>query len=81
MNGIGKGRQAAAMIRFAYKQGKIPVFITAKKALFSDMYRDLKSIGNSDLRPFIWAAKVIIKSENGNKYNKKYIKITDYFVV
>lgn len=57
MTGIGKGRQAAAMIRFAYKQGKIPVFITAKKALFSDMYRDLKSIGNSDLRPFIWAAK------------------------
>lgn len=57
MTGIGKGRQAAAMIRFAYKQGMIPVFITAKKALFSDMYRDLKSIGNSDLRPFIWAAK------------------------
>lgn len=57
MTGIGKGRQAAAMIRFAHKQGKIPVFITAKKALFSDMYRDLKSIGNSDLRPFIWAAK------------------------
>ena len=57
MTGIGKGRQAAAMIRFAYKQGKIPVFITAKKALFSDIYRDLKSIGNSDLRPFIWAAK------------------------
>lgn len=56
MTGIGKGRQAAAMIRFAYKQGKIPVFITAKKALFSDIYRDLKSIGNSDLRPFIWAA-------------------------
>ena len=57
MTGIGKGRQAAAMIRFAHKQGKIPVFITAKKALFSDMYRDLKSIGNSNLRPFIWAAK------------------------
>ena len=57
MTGIGKGRQAAAMIRFAHKQGKIPVFITAKKALFSDIYRDLKSIGNSDLRPFIWAAK------------------------
>ena len=56
MTGIGKGRQAAAMIRFAHKQGKIPVFITAKKALFSDMYRDLKSIGNSDLRPFIWSA-------------------------
>ena len=56
MTGIGKGRQAAAMIRFAYKQGNIPVFITAKKDLFSDIYRDLKSIGNSELRPFIWAA-------------------------
>ena len=44
MTGIGKGRQAAAMIRFAIKQGKIPVFITAKKALFSDIYRDLKGI-------------------------------------
>lgn len=57
MTGIGKGRQAAAMIRYAYKSGKIPVFITAKKDLFSDMYRDLKSIGNAELRPFIWAAK------------------------
>lgn len=57
MTGIGKGRQAAAMIRYAYKSGKIPVFITAKKALFSDMYRDLKSIGNAELRPFIWSAK------------------------
>lgn len=57
MTGIGKGRQAAAMIRYAYNSGKIPLFITAKKGLFSDMYRDLKSIGNSELRPFIWAAK------------------------
>ena len=54
--GIGKGRQAAALIRYGVKKGSFPVFITVKKALFSDMYRDLCDIGSPELRPFIWSA-------------------------
>lgn len=54
--GIGKGRQAAALIRYGVKKGGCPVFITVKKALFSDMYRDLCDIGSPGLRPFIWSA-------------------------
>lgn len=54
--GIGKGRQAAAIIRYGVKKGGNPVFITVKKGLFSDMYRDLCDIGSPELRPFIWSA-------------------------
>lgn len=54
--GIGKGRQAAALIRYGVKKGGFPVFITVKKGLFSDMYRDLCDIGSPKLRPFIWSA-------------------------
>lgn len=54
--GIGKGRQAAALIRYGVKKGGFPVFITVKKGLFSDMYRDLCDIGSPGLRPFIWSA-------------------------
>ncbi|MFC7002511.1 PLxRFG domain-containing protein [Pseudobowmanella zhangzhouensis] len=43
--GVGKGRQAAGMIRFAMQQGLLPVFITAKPNLFTDMYFDLLEIG------------------------------------
>ncbi|WP_161889248.1 strawberry notch-like NTP hydrolase domain-containing protein [Pontibacter russatus] len=51
--GIGKGRQAAAIIRYAALQGKVPVFITEKPNLFSDLYRDLVAIGSKDLVPFV----------------------------
>lgn len=51
--GIGKGRQAAAVIRHAVKNGYLPIFFTKKPDLFSDMYRDLKAIGFSDIHPFI----------------------------
>lgn len=53
MTGVGKGRIAAAMIRYGVKQGKTPVFITQTPELFSDMYRDLKGIGAESLVPFI----------------------------
>ena len=59
--GIGKGRQAAAIIRYAVKQGRIPVSFTQKANLFSDTYRDLNDIGSPELRPFILAS-----SNDGN---------------
>ena len=51
--GFGKGRQNAAILRWAVMQGVKPVFVTEKSALFSDLYRDLCDIGSGHLRPFI----------------------------
>ncbi|WP_196236020.1 LPD38 domain-containing protein [Bradyrhizobium japonicum] len=46
--GIGKGRVNAAIIRWAIKNNRIPVFVTEKPNLYGDMYRDLNDIGISD---------------------------------
>jgi predicted RNA methylase len=67
--GIGKGRIAAAMIRYGVKQGLKPVFITEKANLFSDIYRDLSAIGSASFKPFIVngrETKTDIKDEDGN---------------
>lgn len=53
MTGIGKGRQAASFVRYAVKNGQIPIYFTQKANLLSDVYRDLVDIGSPDLRPFI----------------------------
>lgn len=55
--GIGKGRTAAALIRYGVKQGLQPVFLSEKPNLFTDLYRDLSDIGSSALVPFIVNAK------------------------
>lgn len=67
--GIGKGRIASSMIRYAVQQGLKPIFITEKANLFSDIYRDLVSIGSGHLKPFIVngrESKTDIKDEEGN---------------
>ncbi|MFT3843674.1 MAG: JAB domain-containing protein [Lacibacter sp.] len=67
--GIGKGRVAAAMIRYAVMQGMQPVFLTEKANLFSDIYRDLAAIGSAHFKPFIVnskESKTDIKDEEGN---------------
>lgn len=67
--GIGKGRIAASMVRYAVNQGLQPIFITEKANLFSDLYRDLVAIGSSQLVPFIVngkESKTDIKDEQGN---------------
>lgn len=51
--GVGKGRQAAAIIRYGIKQKLYPIFLTEKPNLFSDLYRDLLAIGSGDVVPFI----------------------------
>lgn len=56
MTGVGKGRQGAALIRYAVKHGSVPVYFTQKPTLFTDNYRDLSDIGSSNLRPFIIAS-------------------------
>lgn len=53
MTGVGKGRVAAAMMRYAERQGLVPVFVTEKPDLFGDIYRDLADIGSdSPENPF-----------------------------
>ncbi|MBD3638167.1 MAG: strawberry notch family protein, partial [Crocinitomicaceae bacterium] len=67
--GIGKGRVAASIIRYAVEQGKLPIFLTEKANLFSDIYRDLSAIGSAHLKPFIVNSrdsKTHIKDQNGN---------------
>lgn len=68
MTGVGKGRQGAALIRYAIRQGKKPIYFTQKPALFADNYRDLCDIGSSNLRPFIIASSKdgVITDAKGN---------------
>jgi hypothetical protein len=67
--GIGKGRQAAGIIRYAKEQGKIPVFMTEKADLFSDMHRDLTGIGSASLKPLIinQSGKVLVEDPDSGE--------------
>ena len=67
--GIGKGRQAAAIIRYAIISGVKPIFMTEKPNLFSDIYRDLEAIGSAHYQPFIMngkESKTLVKDSAGN---------------
>lgn len=66
--GIGKGRQAAAIIRHSIVNGYLPVFFTRMPDLFTDMYRDLKGIGFDNISPFIVNTdeEARIKDASGN---------------
>lgn len=75
--GIGKGRQAAAIIRYANKQGgPAPIFMSEKPGLFSDIWRDLVAIGSGDMKPFIVNTyssghfESIVDTETGIEYHK-----------
>lgn len=73
MTGVGKGRQGAALIRYAVGKGYNPIYFTQKPALFSDNYRDLADIGSGDLRPFIISSdpkNAAITDASGNVVHK-----------
>ena len=65
--GIGKGRQAASIIRWAARQGFTPVFVSVKPSLFTDMYGDLADIGTHDVQPFIMNGDAWVAGEDGTK--------------
>ena len=81
--GIGKGREAAGILRHAVMEGYLPVFFTQKVKLFTDIYRDLKAIDFTDIHPFILntdtQAKVkdadgaIVFSAQSSKYQKELL--------
>ena len=68
MTGIGKGRQAASLIRYAKRQGQVPIYFTKTAGLLSDVYRDLVDIGSSELRPFVFGSsnEAAITDSDGN---------------
>lgn len=68
--GVGKGRQMAALIRWAVQRGERPVFITQKADLFSDIYRDLVDVGSGDLVPFIFNSDGAMVDSKGNTVHK-----------
>ena len=74
--GIGKGRQAAALIRYGMLAGYLPIFLTDRYTLFSDMYRDCKALGINRARPLILNSKVSIVDFD-NPIEEKEEKIED----
>jgi DNA repair protein RadC/predicted RNA methylase len=54
--GVGKGRVAASLYRYARLQGLKPIFFTEKPNLFSDFYRDIRDIGQKVFKPFLMAS-------------------------
>jgi hypothetical protein len=51
--GVGKGRVVAGIIRYAKRQGLLPIFVTDGPNLFADLVRDLDDIGmNPRANPF-----------------------------
>lgn len=64
--GVGKGRQAAAIIRYAKRQGKTPIFFTAKADLYSDMHRDLVGIDEAH-NPWITNIGGDVKDTSGEQ--------------
>lgn len=83
--GVGKGRQAAAIIRYAHRVGKIPVFMSVKDNLFTDMSGDLKDIKADEIRPLIMnqdavikdGSKVVEKNPSAPKHRKRLQQIAD----
>lgn len=64
--GVGKGRTVAAVLRYARLNGLIPVFITAKPTLYSDMAgRDLPAIGETGIRPYVTNSNVDYLASTG----------------
>lgn len=51
MTGTGKGRVCASIIRYAYVNGYLPIFITEADNLFSAIYRDLVDVGGIETKP------------------------------
>jgi hypothetical protein len=73
--GVGKGRICAGVLRYAYMQGFIPVFMTQKPYLLNDIYRDLRNIDGIGTnrkgqvvapKPFVMHNEGVIVDRDGN---------------
>jgi len=68
--GVGKGRAAAAMIVWAKKNGKIPIFVTLSDSLYTAMYEDLSNIGHEDIKIGMTNNESMIQKNIGNGQTK-----------
>ncbi len=68
--GVGKGRAAAAMIVWAKKNGKIPIFVTLSDSLYTAMYEDLINIGHEDIQIGMTNNEALIQRNIGNGQTK-----------
>jgi hypothetical protein len=69
--GVGKGRAAAAMIVWAKKNGKIPIFVTVNDSMYSPMYEDLRNIGHENIKIGMTNGNAIIQKNIGNGKTQK----------
>jgi hypothetical protein len=63
--GIGKGRVVASIIAYALKEKRVPIFVTEKPNLYSDIYRDLKAIGLGKVRMLMTNAGQDVPMDDG----------------
>jgi disulfide oxidoreductase YuzD len=76
--GIGKGRIAAGMIRYAMLQGHTPIFLTEKPNLFSDLFRDIINIGSDSAIPLqILAGTKLVEKKSVKKDPEESDEDTD----
>jgi len=62
------------MIVWAKKNGKIPIFVTVGKDLYSSMYEDLNNIGHGDIKIGMTNTNSIIQKDIGNGKTKTIFK-------
>lgn len=67
--GLGKGRFVAAMLRYAKLNDKMPVFLTIKPELFTDIFRDISDIGSQELFKKLF---IFNDGENVKKYGTEH---------
>jgi hypothetical protein len=63
--GVGKGRVVAGAIKYALKNGCIPIFVTDNPMLYADIMRDLWDIGIGAFNPLITNNNQTITLPNG----------------
>jgi GGDEF domain-containing protein len=69
--GIGKGRVVAGVIRWAIKNGHTPIFVTEMPNLYGDIVRDLRDIGQEDIRPLMTNSGEVVPVEGGGEIRSK----------
>lgn len=66
--GVGKGRVVAGLMRWARLNGHVPVFVTAKADLYTDMAaRDLPAIGETGIVPSVTNTTTVYKNSAGEE--------------
>jgi len=74
MTGIGKGRQVAALLIYAMRSGRIPVFVTENSSLYTDMLGEFADLGYTDIK---FAPTNVDRSTNGEFKDAKTGKVVN----